>query len=206
MALFAVGNFSGAADGTALSTADPNFVIHPFTSGAVATVESGRIVATATGNSIYYHSGIPASADYSVSADFYRSSAGAGSMGVCGRVNATAATFYMGRYSTVAGAWQLYRSIANVFSLLGSQYADTFSAGQTKTARLTMSGSTIALHKEHEAAPIVSVTDLGISAIGKAGFRNTISANSIHISTFVGSDPFPAFLAAAGQNQVIQNA
>jgi hypothetical protein len=57
MALFAVGNFSGAADGTALSTADPNFVIHPFTSGAVATVESGRIVATATGNSIYYHSG-----------------------------------------------------------------------------------------------------------------------------------------------------
>jgi hypothetical protein len=205
MTEFAVGNFSGAPDGTALSTADPNFVIHPFTSGATATIQSGRIVATLSTNTVYYHSGAPLSADYSVSADFYRSSTGAGSIGVCGRVNTSSATFYMGRYNTAVGAWQLYRSLNNIFTLLGSGYTDTFSNGQTKNGRLEMIGPSISLYKENEATPIISATDSNITTTGKAGFRCALNANSIHVSTFTGSDPFLAFLAA-GQNQVIQNA
>jgi hypothetical protein len=205
MAQFAVGNFSGAANGTALTTADSNFVLHPFTSGASATIQAGRIVAMLAGNTIYYHSGAALSADYSVSADLYRDSSSGGSIGVCGRVNTTAATFYMARYNSTASAWQLFRSVNNIFTQMGASYSDTFTVGQTRNVRLEMIGPSIGLYKDSELASIIGATDANIAAAGKSGFRCTINANAIHIATFIGADPFSVFLAA-GSNQIIQNA
>jgi hypothetical protein len=200
MALFAAGNFV-AADGTALSVADPNFAV---AAGGAATIQSNRVMPSSSGV-VARHSGVPVSANYAVEGDFYRATSGAGNVGIVGRMPPTGATGYYARYETTTGSYQLFRMVGGGFTQISGNVPATFNVGETKNIRLEMAGTTISMYAGGAVTPTIQGTDSAITAKGQAGIRCGSLAPNIHLASFIAYDPFSAFLAA-GQNQVIQNA
>lgn len=162
-------------------------------------IVSGRLRSSvAVSPSVYYHSGAPASADYSVNADLYflETDGGAdGVHGVVGRCSTSANTLYMARYAGASSdRWDLYKAVAGTFTLLGSS-AQSIASGTTNNVKLEMIGSAIKLFKQGSGTATISVTDTAITAAGKAGFR---IANANNDTTGIHLDNFSADDAAAG--------
>ena len=174
MAQFASDDFAGT-ENALLSTYNAAWTQH---SGSATTAEiaSGRVRGTAAGAAFYYHSGAPATADYSVSADVYEASnPPAYAAGVTGRTDTSAVTLYFARHargsSGTVDAWQLYKAVAGTFTQLGSNVTDGINTGTSARVELRMVGTTIALYKRGESTAAISVTDSSITAAGKAGIR-----------------------------------
>lgn len=203
MAQFASGSFTGS-DGTTLSTHDAAWTLHTSYSIA-AQLASNRIRITTAGlsSSVYWHSGTPASADYSVSADIFAKTTdgGDGIAGVVGRVNTAANTLYMARYvGQATDGWQLFKFVAGAATQLGSSSAQSLTDETSYNVKLEMIGSAIKLYKEGSGTALISATDSSITAAGKSGIRlgndTTASDTSgLHLDNFSADDISSAFKA-----------
>jgi len=189
MAQFASDAFGGTS-GQTLQVYSASWVKHTsagarelkISAAARAYADSGA------GDACVYNTGTPASADYTVSADLVYIGASSSNLGVLGRVNTAATTYYHARYDTTSGGWQLYKRVAGTFTQLGSTSTQTFSSG-TKNLLLSMVGSTIALYKEGGGSPTISASDSAITAAGYSGLRASAdTSSSIHADTFSADD------------------
>lgn len=195
MAQFASAAFTGT-DGTELSVADANWTKHGFGDGDDFLIITNRVRTASAGStrvSQYYHSGTPASADYSVTADLYIVDANGGDNGcsVAARLDTAAYTFYFGRYNGAVGSWQMFKWVAGSATQLGSSVAESLSAATTHEVKLECIGTAIKLYKQGGATATISVTDSSITAAGKAGLyiRGTGSTTAgIHLDNFSADD------------------
>ena len=192
MAQFASDPFTGTS-GTELTTYSASWTRHVSYTVNSQISDANRARSSAAGTSAYWHSGTPATADYSVSGDlfFKEANGGLGFTGVIGRVDTAANTFYMARYSgDTSDAWQLYKFVAGTATLLGSSAA-AIADETSHNVKLEMVGSAIKLFKDGEGTATISATDADITAVGKAGIR-FISADTdttgIHLDNFSADD------------------
>lgn len=209
MAQFASALFA-AADGTTLATADANFSLHPSYTGT-AQIAANRVRANSTTNSAYIHSGVPASADYSVSCDQWMTEADGGGNGinvaVCARMDAAANTLYMARYlGGTTDAWQLYKIVAGTATLLGSSAAATLAA-TAYALKLEVIGSAIKVYVSGGTTAVISVTDTAVTAAGKAGIRSNSSVAptdliGVHLDNFSADDVGGATIIEADASSV----
>lgn len=205
MAQFASDAFTNAA-GTALPTHNAAWALHAsYTGSAVITdVNSARTNTAAGTGALYYHSGAPAAADYSVTADllFKDANGGNGLSGVVGRVDTAADTYYVSRYDgRTSDRWELIKLVAGTTTVLGSS-AEAITDETSHNIKLEMVGSAIKLFKSGEATAAVSVTDTAITAAGKSGIFVYNSANANNASG-IQVDNFSADDVAAGVTLVI---
>lgn len=192
MAQFASEDFAGS-EGAELSAYSANWTKVTGVTGN-AEIASGRLRASSTTTPAYYHSGIPASADYSVSADLYFQQAGSTSgpaAGVLGRCSTSANTHYYARYAGNVG-WQLYKVVAGVATILGASVPEAVAAGSTRTIKLEMVGTSIKVYSNGVLK--IDETDASITAAGRAGVRylNTSAPGDtlgIHLDNFSADDP-----------------
>lgn len=170
MAQFASDTFSGT-DGTELSTYNSAWTKHPNFSGNLLITDAERVRRQNTTMSVYYHSGSPASADYTVSADLraFDTDGGITYIGPVARMNTSATTWYQARYAGGSDdAWQLRKAVGGSYSSLGST-SQTFTNGDTRNVKLSVEGTTIEMFIDGSGTPLFSTTDSSITAAGKAG-------------------------------------
>lgn len=164
--------------------------------GAVVVSDANRIRASALGvNSsmvIYTPSGTPASADYSVEADF-RCVTNAGIAGLLIRaaVAGPVVDGYLLQYRVFFG-WRLFAFDAtNIGAQIGSTYATEMSDATTVHAKLTVSGSDLTV--ELDGVSRITGSNSSYSAAGKPGviWANNTTTNStgVHLDNFSATDP-----------------
>jgi hypothetical protein len=165
----------------ALLTARPGeigatWTLHPLFTGAPVLFNDG--LRNGSANSVAYASGVPASADYAVSATV-RPVSLINTAGVVGRLNTAADTCYHARYGSADGAWQIFKFVAGVATKLG-EYVSTAVVGTNYDLRLEMRGTSIKLYLD--GVERVSATDSAITAAGRAGVRFTgIASDTTHL-------------------------
>ena len=124
-----------------------------------------------TYGAMYTPSGLPSTANYSVTTDIVVKSVLANDVaGVVGRVDTTNTngTFYVARYEQATSVFLIHRVVNGTYTYLGG-YNLTAVAGSTYRLSLDMNGSTIRLILN--GVERVSVVDTGgITAAGRAGF------------------------------------
>lgn len=189
--------FTGAA-GTELATHSADWVAHPQDAGEIVLTDASRARSNAAGNALYRLSGfVPASADYDVEMDWvWIDSAAQNSIGILGRMDATAATFYMLRME--GGALQLYKFVAGAATQLGNVSMSAV-AGNTYHVKLEMRGTTIRGYFNNAASPDIEVTDSDITAPGSAGLRMdsvATDATGQHVDNIVVTDAAGAVVQA----------
>jgi hypothetical protein len=133
-----------------------------------------------------YASGVPASADYTVSCD-YTVYTDIASISICGRMSTSADTMYYVYY--LNNELVLVKRVAGAITTLGTWPTTLSTGGTTYQLELDMSGTTIrALLNGVER---ISVTDGDITAAGRAGVRSAGSNDSgtgKHIDNFLVED------------------
>ncbi|GAB3261596.1 LamG-like jellyroll fold domain-containing protein [Nocardioides dilutus] len=139
--------------------------------GDAVLTSAGRLRkgGSSTWNSLYHASGVPASPDYTVEADFYVAShVPDDRVGVVGRMDPNVAngTYYLARYEQVAQKWILYKRLNGSWDWLG-EYAQTLTQGATYRLALDMNGTTIRVLVD--GVQRISVTDGGITDKGFGG-------------------------------------
>lgn len=181
MATFVSANFTGIGT-SELSAFDSNWTKHTsYTPTIVGSSSYSGYVTTANYSdiSLYYHSGSPSSADYTVEGTFLVSgpsnNGSSGFAAVVGRVNSSANTFYMARLSyagsLASSNWQLFRAVSGSFAQLGSNSSVSISADTDYTIKLEMDGDSISLYGNGAGTPTITQTDTNISPAGNAGVR-----------------------------------
>jgi hypothetical protein len=140
---------------------------HPSSTGTVQISNQNRIHNSGVTVGVYYSSGVPVSADYSVACTLHAKDA-TGITGVLGRMDTSATTFYAARYSYSTVKWELYKFVAGTATLLGD-FAQTISIGVDYALRLEMRGTSIKLFVD--GAERVAATDSAITAVGRPGVR-----------------------------------
>lgn len=121
------------------------------------------------GGACYQHSGVPASADYTVSADITRTASGSTppQMGVCARMQAGVQTLYFAVYTHSSTNVRLFKFVAGTQTQLGASYTLTLGTSP-RNLRLRVHVDQISV--ELDGATIIGpVTDAAISGAGKAG-------------------------------------
>lgn len=173
MSLFGTGavTFTGTQF-TELSAFDANFSKQTgYTQdGILGAGGTYAIQNNGTGAAVYQYAATPPSASYSVWADIAKLSGNTGNgprMGVCGRMAASADTFYYALYSHDLTNIRLFKRVAGVQTQLGSSYTYTLT-GTAAKLELVMNGSAISV-KLNDSVVIGPVTDTDITAAGRAG-------------------------------------
>lgn len=132
------------------------------------TVDAATDRIYADGTVAYYASGTPPSPNYYVQNDVYAASIISTNAGPYGRIDTATDSMYGCRMNNGTD-WQLRVINSGSATTLGTSANQLPTAGQTKTLRLTMSGSTITCSVNGVVE--ISVTDGSITAAGKAGVR-----------------------------------
>jgi hypothetical protein len=193
VAQFGSENFNGTT-GTELSAHNAAWTEHGSYTQDYLIAVAGRAYRNGSGGGCYYHSGSPASADYTVSAELFMRTTNAGSaaVGVCGRIDTSADTMYYARYAGGAtDGWQLFKTVSGSSTQLGSTSTQALTDETGYAILLSMVGTTIELYKEGAGTPEISTTDSAISSAGKAGIRGSGTESSTagaHIDDFSADD------------------
>jgi hypothetical protein len=161
--------------------------------GTVILTDVNRArVGTTGGTILYYASGTPAGADYSVAAPVFAASNTTRAIGVTGRVDTAANTYYGAFYDGTNTRWELRSVVAGVVTTLGTS-AQALTVGSTYTATLQMVGTAITLLVD--GSSVVSVTDSSIAAAGSVGvLGSTASTNTTgyHLDSLTATDAVAA--------------
>lgn len=195
MAQFAGELFNDVA-GTTLSAHNSDWTLHTsYSTGTCVITDANRVRRATNNNTLYWHSGTPASADYEVTVDLFakETDGGASNTGVVGRVDTTANTCYHARYAgSTTDGWQLFKFVAGTATQLGSTSTQSLTDETTYALKLKLVGTAIELFKEGSGSATISVTDSAISAAGKSGIRfvGTTESNTagLHIDNFFADD------------------
>lgn len=190
LALSSSGSESGAifvedtftdTDSTELSThtgeTGATWVEHPSYATGDFIITTNRVRTSGSNGACYYASGVPASANYAVTALVYQSGSTISGLGPAGRISTSVNTMYFARYLGSSGEWQLLRIVAGTAATLG-QFSATTANAATYTVKLSMVGSTIKVYLN--GSEIISVTDTQITGAGRAGLRGTSSGTGGH--------------------------
>lgn len=130
---------------------------------------SGNRMISPSSLSVYRSLQAAPSADYDVEAVLaFAGAISNNDRGIMARADAASNTFYFARFSSAAGGWQLFKTVAGTSTQLGATISGSFSAG-ANLLRLRVSGSTIQAYLNN--ALIISATDADISAPGFPGIR-----------------------------------
>lgn len=194
MAQFAAANFTGTAFAT-LQSADANWSKQTGWTGDIIIGAGGGYVIRNDNVTpgVYRHAGVPASADYTVSADIavLVANNAAPMAGVCGRMQAAAQTLYQAIWGESAGNIRLFKVVAGTQTQLGSSYAYTLTTTPANL-RLRMDGASISV--ELDGATIIGpVTDSAITTAGAAGIylfhnRETGVSDATSLDNFSADD------------------
>ena len=202
---------NGTALGSHTGETGASWTQHTGSTG-VNTVNANALYGPASGNGIYYASGVPGSADYTVSAPFTFASATWPSIfGVGARLSTSAQTGYFGMWFNSAG-FRVYKYVAGVLTQIGSDVGATKGA-DTFTLALTVSGTTVSLRVQRSsdsqflignatwsATPgdAISTTDTAIGAAGRAGMwlAGTLS-NTSYMGSITATDTTSASMSAS---------
>lgn len=172
---FVIATFTRATD-VALSGYSPEvggpFVDHPHAnyagSALIVDAATDRLYGTAT--DACYATATPPSADYAVSADFHHVSTIAVNIAICARMDVTADTMYLARF-TDGTSWALRKIVAGTPATLGTSTNQIPSVGNFKRGTLVVEGDQISFYVEGT-LEIGPITDTSISAAGKVGVRS----------------------------------
>jgi hypothetical protein len=147
-----------------------------------------------------YASGVPETADYSVSCDYVLlTSVPSLNLGITGRMSVTADTYYGVYYQD--GELVLFKRVAGVTTSLGVWITTLSFGGTSYQLVLDMVGTTIRVLVN--GTERISVTDGDITAKGRAGVRaigNNDAGTGIHIDNFWMYD---SSVAATPRSQVV---
>lgn len=201
---------------SAVSPPTPNFVNDTFTgaSGTLLSAHTGETGAMWTkhssypgnsyissanrmsggGDSLYYASGVPATADYDVQADLVSMQQAASTTGVAGRVSTTGDSSYRVIFSVPSGKYHLQVVNAGVVTQLQEigpwQWGGNFTDGSTHTIKLQMRGSSIKVFID--GVERMSATDSTVTAAGRVGiYTRSYSMTDtwgIHIDNFTATN------------------
>jgi hypothetical protein len=169
---FVTDSFTESSD-TALAShtgaTGATWTVHPSYSAA-GTIDAATDRLYPTGSTAYYASGTPPSADYYVQADFRVASTISVNAAICARMSTSADTMYMVRLLNGTD-WVVRKLVAGSGTDLATSATNVPTAGQTRTVRLTVSGSNITVTVDGVLDAALSVTDSSITAAGRAGLR-----------------------------------
>ena len=144
---------------------------HPLSSGDAVLTPTGRVRKSGTNlGALYYASGVPVSADYTVEADVFVASTVTDDMaGVVGRLDTSNAngTFYLTRYEQTNQAWTLYKVVNGTWTWLGQSGTQALTVGATYRVALDLTGTNV--RALVDGVQFASVTDASISATGRGG-------------------------------------
>jgi hypothetical protein len=180
--------FTGA-DGTLLSAhageLGAAWTLHPSYTGTLQ-LAGNRLRATSTTATAYYASGVPSGAEYDVTATITRLSGSVNSIGILGRMDTAANTFYMARYSP--SAWQLFKFVNGVSTQLGSAVSDSFPDTRTVTLEIRDAAKKLFV----DGVERISSPDNVITAAGRVGVRDSPSvaptdSTGFHLDNLVAS-------------------
>lgn len=182
MANIGTDSFVGISTGEELATFNVAWTKHTsYTNNLVGALSYSDAITvdSAASISLYYHSGTPSSADYTVDVTglFSGTTTGLGQYAAAGRISTSANTFYMGRLSAnglLASTcnWQIFRAVSGSFAQLGSSSSVSITADVEYNVRLKMDGSSISLYGDGAGSPTIGpITDSNITSAGKAGVR-----------------------------------
>lgn len=142
MAQFASDTFTGTS-GTLLDTYSANWVKHGSSgTGTVVISNANRARPGASGAGLYYHTGAPSGADYSVSADIWTGTnpvTAISNQGICARLSTSANSMYLFRYSP--STYDLYRIIAGAATQLQTVAESAPAPGSTTPFYLSAEGT-----------------------------------------------------------------
>jgi hypothetical protein len=138
------------------------------------------------GEDIYYPSGVPASADYTVEADVYVASNLSGDVvGVAGRVDPTGGgSQYTAGYTQSTQRWNLNSVVNGTPVLLGQSTVQALTVGATYRLALDLNGPTIRLLVD--GAQLVSVVSTAITTTGKGGVDLGFGAGKVIVTDATG--------------------
>lgn len=159
---------------------------HPNFNNGLVISNANRLRTDGTASiKVFYASGAPAGANYTVSADFTVVSA-AGHIGVVARLDTTASTYYRLRLDAGLAQFQLHKVVSGTATLLG-----TYNNGSTAFAvTLSCDGDQIAAIID-SVTRIGPVTDSAITAANKAGvygFSFGTDSTGTHLDNFAAVD------------------
>ncbi len=171
---------------------------HPV-QAMTAEVAANRVRSSSTTASrcIYYASGAPANADYDVEAVVYIAST-ASEVGVAGRMDTAAETYYYFAARPNPGDYRLAKSVSGTVTTLGSLVVNTFTAGESVTIRLEMRGDQISGYVDGTRV-VGPITDTTLTAAGKTGVRffgAFADTTGPHVESITAADP-PATVQTA---------
>lgn len=138
-------------------------------SGGIAGNGAGAITAGASSTSArfgYYHSAVPASADYSVSATIVGTNNTKSTLAVAARMN-TAAQEQYHAYWLGGSGWSLFKRVGGTDTQLGSSSNTRDPSVASRTLKLTVNGTSIKV--DVDGTNVISVTDSGLAAAGRTG-------------------------------------
>lgn len=171
--------------GTLLESHDATWVKgSPAPSSAVITA-SNRVRNGGNTFGYYYANVTPASAEYDIQSDHYVASALVAT-GICGRMETAAQTMYRLRWNVSTNNWELHKLVAGASTSLGT-YADTVTAGVTRTAKLEVRDATKKAFID--GVEQISSADNAITAAGYGGIYLSALATpsdtkAIHLDNF----------------------
>lgn len=158
--------------------------------GTVVGNGAGAIGSGSASRGGYYHSGTPASADYTVSGDITITSSGKSSLSLAARMNTASNEQYFIRWSGGIPGWEIYRRTGGSETSMWNGASGTVPT-TTVAATLEVSGSNISLYLNGSLAQ--TVTNSAITSAGKAGIYNFFAdAGGSTIDNFSASDPVVA--------------
>jgi hypothetical protein len=197
--------FSDAA-GVSLTSHTPDaggsWAVVSGTPGVVAAGHRARAGGVTASSVLHYHSAVPASADYEVSADVVQLSGTTDQVvGVLGRVDAGTDSCYILRYSQPAGQIQFLKRTSGVFSSILGSSSYTPTTGVPFRLALAMTGASMV--GRLNGSTVITHTDASITAAGRAGIALLAQsvapsdATGLHIDDFRGVGLVPGVVLYA---------
>lgn len=188
MADFITDTFTGSA-GTAITShtgetgATWTHNTAAYASSNMVLTDANRLRNNYSGVSLPYASGLPGDPNYSVSAAIYQAGTPPTSfLGVAGRINTAAGTFYYAVYNITGTKWQLSKNVNGSSTTLG-QVSTALVNGDVVT--LDMQDRMIRLLVN--GVELIRAADESITAAGRAGVVGNASAtnaNGYHLDSF----------------------
>lgn len=154
-----------------------------YPSGA-SSLENNELQGATFNDSIYYASGMPATAEYDVTAPLHYITSGTEPAGgVVGRVDTASGTMYGAEHYD--GAWYLFKLVAGTRTTLGS-YTQAMTVGSTYVMKLEIRDGAKKLFID--GVERISSADNSITAAGKAGIKLYKGTAITALSDFTATD------------------
>jgi hypothetical protein len=172
---------------------------HPSIGGVNSFITSAdRLRGNGGEYGYWYASGLPASAEYDISAKVHVASVIGGSyLGVAARILTTEQTAYFARYNMSSARWELYKHDNGGFGLLGT-YDQSLAAGSTTTMRFEVRNASKKLYVNE--IEVISSADNGLAGAGRVGLWMQDFATD---STGLHLDDFEAYPPGGGAPAVV---